>query len=80
MRIFAKKWGNSLGIRIPAPIAKETGIVENSPIEVRVEQGHVELHVMPKIEFTLEELVKGINEENRHEEIDFGPPQGGEFW
>ena len=30
--------------------------------------------------YTLEELVEGITAENRHEEIDFGPPVGNEFW
>lgn len=80
MRIFAKKWGNSLGIRIPSEIAKKTGISENSPIELRVEEDHVELHVLPRIKFSLEELVDRITDENRHEETDFGKPQGGEFW
>lgn len=30
-------------------------------------------------QYTLEELVKGITAENRHEEIDFGPPVGREI-
>ncbi len=29
--------------------------------------------------YTLEELVQGITSENRHEEINFGPPVGREL-
>lgn len=29
--------------------------------------------------YTLEELVAGITEENRHDEVDFGPPVGKEL-
>jgi antitoxin component of MazEF toxin-antitoxin module len=32
-----------------------------------------------KPKYTLEELVKDINEGNRHEEIDFGGPMGKEL-
>ncbi|WP_306798706.1 AbrB/MazE/SpoVT family DNA-binding domain-containing protein [Oceanobacillus saliphilus] len=29
---------------------------------------------------TLEELLAGVTEENRHEEIDWGKPEGKEIW
>lgn len=29
---------------------------------------------------TLEQLVAGITEENRHDETDWGPPVGNEVW
>lgn len=32
------------------------------------------------MEETLEQLLAGITEENRHEEIDWGPPVGNEVW
>lgn len=31
-------------------------------------------------EYTLEELVAGITDENRHQEVDFGPAVGNEAW
>lgn len=31
-------------------------------------------------DLTLEEMLAGITDENRHEEIDFGPPVGKEVW
>ena len=30
--------------------------------------------------YTLEELVAGITDENRHDLIDWGPPRGNEAW
>ena len=33
-----------------------------------------------KRRYTLDELVAGITPENRHEEIDWGPPVGNEVW
>jgi len=32
-----------------------------------------------KLRYSLEELVVGITPENRHEEVDWGPPVGREF-
>ena len=33
-----------------------------------------------KRRYTLDELVAGITPDNRHEEIDWGPPVGNEVW
>ena len=33
-----------------------------------------------KRESTLDELIAGITPENRHDEIDWGPPVGKEIW
>jgi antitoxin MazE len=41
------KWGNSLSLRIPKPLAKECGIEENTPVDIRIEQN--ELIIMPVI-------------------------------
>ena len=30
--------------------------------------------------YTLEEFAAQITEENRHDEVDWGPPVGNEFW
>jgi hypothetical protein len=40
---------------------------------------HVGKRASRKLELSLEVLVAGITEENRHEEIDWGPPVGREF-
>jgi len=36
--------------------------------------------VIPEDELTLEKLLEGITEENRHPETDWGPDVGNERW
>jgi len=76
-----KKWGNSLAVRIPQVVAQELDFTPETQVELEVTEG--ELHIKLKTrrsEYTLEELVAGITEDNVHEEIDFGPPVGREVW
>jgi len=75
-----QKWGNSLALRIPKSCALDSHIEAGTLVEVTVRDG--ELVVVPVVdkEYTLEELVAGITPENRHEEVDFGPPVGMETW
>lgn len=75
-----KKWGNSLAVRIPKHLADEIELQKDMPIELEIEQG--ELHIKPKreSEYTLDELVGDITEENKHTEVDFGEKRGREIW
>ena len=56
MNIQLKKWGNSIGFRIPYKIAEEMGIDENSVVEItRTENG---LNIKPKQKLpTLRDLI-----------------------
>lgn len=63
MRTKVPKWRNRLAVRIPKPII-EGGAVGLAP---------------PRREYTLEEFVRGITPENRHAEVDLGPPAGREI-
>jgi antitoxin MazE len=80
MLVKFAKWGNSIGVRIPAAIAGEIGVMENTSAELTV-QGHC-LVLEPVTEvpvFDLDELVAKITDENRHEEIRTGFAAGNEF-
>jgi antitoxin MazE len=74
------KWGNSLAIRIPLPIAREAGLAEGDKVSLGLTQeGHLLLRsVRPK--YSLDELVSQIKPSNRHAEADWGKPQGNEVW
>ena len=78
MRVRVQKWGNSLALRIPKPFAEDVRLTECSEVDVSVAKGS--LIVAPVVEDTptLEELVAGITEENRHPEVDWGSPVGKE--
>jgi antitoxin MazE len=74
------RWGNSLAVRLPKAVAEKAGLSEGDPIDVKVSgTGDIVLR-RTRRRYTLDELVAGITPENRHEEIDFGPPVGKEVW
>lgn len=78
MRTRVQKWGNSLAVRIPKPVAQEVGITAELDVEISIEGGALVL-APTRRQYSLEELVRGITPENRHEEIDLGPPVGREL-
>lgn len=72
-----KKWGNSLGIRIPKSVSDELLLREDSEVYLYVENDR--LIIEPKRK-SLQTLVDGITEDNSHSEIEFGRSEGGEAW
>ncbi|GEN84167.1 multidrug transporter MatE [Sporosarcina luteola] len=72
-----KKWGNSLGIRIPKSVSDELLLREDSEVYLYVENDR--LIIEPKRK-SLQTLVDDITEDNIHSEIEFGRPEGGEVW
>jgi antitoxin MazE len=81
MKVAFQKWGNSLALRVPKAMAQEIGASDGKAAEMSVRDGKLVIEVTkPKRRNTLDELVAGITPENRHEEIDWGPPVGNEVW
>lgn len=79
MRARVQKWGNSLAIRIPKPMAAQVELVEND--EVRVEVHDKAIVILPaRTEWRLDELIEGISARNRHRPIDWGDAAGNESW
>ena len=74
------KWGNSLAIRIPLPLAREAGLAEGDEVSIGLtKEGDLLLRaVQPK--YSLHELIAQIKPGNRHSETDWGAPQGNEVW
>jgi antitoxin MazE len=80
MRTRVKKWGNSLGLRIPKTFADEINLKENSSIEMMMQEGTLLITPVTEREWTLEELLVGVTDENRRHEWDAGPAEGEETW
>lgn len=78
MEAIIKEWGNSLAIRLPKSLLKELGIGKNTKIELKIENDT--LLMKPKREKDLDTLLAEIDENNLHNEIDFGKPEGKEVW
>lgn len=79
MHVLVKKWGNSASVRIPAAVMEAAKLSLDQPVDIREEAGRVIIEPIREVEFSLDDLLAGITDENLHEEIDFGPPVGKEF-
>ena len=74
------RWGNSLAVRIPSPIAEEAELREGASVDIQA-AGDGGLRLTPLRDApTIDELVAGITDENRHDEADWGSPIGDEAW
>jgi len=79
MEAIVKKWGNSLALRIPQLIAKETGLQDGSEVDIAFDKGIIVIKTI-KRKYTLPDLLSQINEGNVHYEINTGEHQGNEAW
>lgn len=80
MTTTIQKWGNSLGVRIPKEIAKETCLREGSVISFSVDGDAITLTHAKKPTYSLEELLKSFDKKTQHEIVDWGDPVGSEVW
>ena len=78
MQAQVLKWGNSLAVRIPKPVAESANLQAGDPLEIAVgADGVVQLHRVDEMP-TLAQLVAQITPENRYAEVSPGPEIGGE--
>jgi antitoxin MazE len=84
MKVAFLKWGNSLALRVPKAFAHEIGASVGKAANMEVRDGKLVVEITrPKRSrrrYTLEQLVAGISPENRHRELEWGPPVGNEIW
>ena len=80
MKTRIQKWGNSLALRIPKSFAVETGLDQDAIVDVALVDGKLIVTPLPAPSLTLEQLLAGITDENRHAEYDTGEAVGTEGW
>ncbi len=78
MEAVVKKWGNSLGIRLPKNLSNESGIVENTTVQMHFEEGRIVIEPILK-EATLADLMELVTDANKHDEV-LHDRIGGEEW
>ncbi|MDR1388923.1 MAG: AbrB/MazE/SpoVT family DNA-binding domain-containing protein [Treponema sp.] len=78
MEAIVKKWGNSLGIRIPNLIVRELSLKDGSFVDIK-DKGN-EIIIKPKERNKLSEMLNKINEKNIHGEVETNGPVGNEVW
>ena len=69
-----------MALRIPKAFAIESNVTSGSTVEDSIDNGNIVVKPVKQSRYTLEELVDGITDENRHDEIDWGRPVGKEVW
>ncbi len=75
-----RKWGNSLGLRIPKSLADQTGVREGSAVEISVDEDRLVITPVQVETYRLKDLLDKVTDDNLHDEVDFGDPQGKEVW
>jgi antitoxin MazE len=80
METVIKKWGNSLALRIPKPLADEVGLEEDSAVDLFLEEGKLVIVPAMAPRYALESLLAQVTAENLHGEVDTGVAVGGEAW
>jgi len=78
METVIKKWGNSLGVRIPGFIVKDLSLKDGSFVEIE-EEGD-KIIIKQKNKANLKEMLKNIDINNLHGEIETENPERKEIW
>ena len=78
MEAVIKKWGNSLGIRIPNHIVRELSLKDGSFVDIN--DAGKKIIIRPIQKNRLSELLGKVNEQNIHKEIETDGPVGKEVW
>ncbi|PIU00749.1 MAG: AbrB/MazE/SpoVT family DNA-binding domain-containing protein [Bdellovibrionales bacterium CG10_big_fil_rev_8_21_14_0_10_45_34] len=78
MSVKIKKWGNSLGVRIPKAVIEKVNLSENSEVEIESKNGTIIIFPAKK-EYSLDTLLDQITKTNLHSEEDF-KSEGNEVW
>ena len=80
MKTKVQKWGNSLALRIPKSFAAETALEFDAEVELSLVEGRLVVTPLTKPDYSLEQLLEGVTEENIHAEVNAGAPVGHEAW
>ncbi len=80
MQTKIKKWGNSLALRIPKSFALNANLRQNELVDISIDKEKIIITPISKKEYSLDDLLEGVSEDNLHGEFDTGVPLGKEIW
>ena len=80
MKTRVQKWGNSLALRIPKAFAEEAGLRASAAVELTLVEGTLVVRPFTAPPLTLDNLLRGITDDNLPSEWDTGPAAGKEVW
>ncbi len=80
MRLHIRKWGNSASVRIPASVMASASIAVDQLVDVREEGGVIVIEPIRAPAYDLNALLDRMTPDTFPDEVEFGPPIGGEIW
>lgn len=80
METRVQRWGNSLALRIPKPLADEAGLKDNSPVQLTLRDKLLVVVPVRKPALSLDTLLAQVTPDNLHSEVQTGAAIGGEAW
>jgi len=80
METRVQKWGNSLGLRIPRPLAADVGLKNNSSVKLSLRDGNLVITPVAKPTVSLKHLLAQVTKKNLHTQVNTGPAMGTEVW
>jgi antitoxin MazE len=80
MHIRVQKWGNSLAVRIPKPLAEDAKVEEGTVLNLAVSEGKVIATPVKKNKQSLKQMLAKVSRKNLHAETESGAPVGREVW
>ena len=80
MQLSIAKWGNSLALRLPSHIAKESRLEEGATVTIEVQEGGSLIVTPTRKRFKLSQLLANHPKREVSAEVDWGQPKGEEAW
>ena len=78
--LVIKHWGNSLGVRVPAAVAREAHLNADQQVRITVEEGRVVITPLPEDVLTLEQRLARFDPERHGGEAMVSGNVGAERW
>ena len=78
MEVVLKRWGNSIGLRIPKGIADAAGLKADDAVSIDTSPDGLTI-TKARRKYDLAELLGKVTPENRHEAIEMGGQKGREL-
>lgn len=80
MLATVRKWGNSLAVRIPKPLAEDAALKEGTRVRMSVRDSRLIVEPKTKSRYELADLLRCVKKQHLHTETETGGPVGKEFW
>jgi antitoxin MazE len=80
MHTKIRKWGNSLGLRIPRSFAAEAQVEEGATVDLSVENGQLLVRPLRVRKYSVNALLRHVSRRNLHDEVSTGRAVGREAW